>query len=207
VIADVDEEDEVTVGGFVPLNNDTDDPEDDRVSLGLAVAPGLTSGEVQLAATAEGTKIEVWTAADGGTEVSLPETWDLAEDELPALHVEGMSGSAVRDVELTLSYTLDEEMLSDDKVKITVWDFEIEKCPSEWLPTYDSTVDIAATLTPGGVNSTIYFYLLSSHEPGFCMNAWTESTDDDVRDLQFLAGENSAFDVGAVPPPLIAIMP
>jgi len=95
---------------------------------------------------------------------------------------------------------VNEETLSEDKVKITVWDFEIDKCHADWLPSYDSTVDIAATITPSGVSGTITFYLLSSHEPGFCMNATTEGTGDDDRDLQFLAGENSAFNVSEVPP-------
>jgi len=126
-VAGVDEDDEMSIGAFVPLNNDSDNPEDDLVSFTVVLAPDLDCGELKLDATAGEDKIKVWTTATKETEVSLPETWDVGEDQLPTqpLWVEGISGSALRGVELPLSYTHDEEMLSDDKAKITVWDFVI----------------------------------------------------------------------------------
>ncbi len=70
-----------------------------------------------------------------------------------------------------------------DTIYVTAWDAEIEKC-GDWLPIKDGTVKITARVKPTGVNGFMIFSLSGvSTEPGYCMNAGSESTTD--RDLQF----------------------
>lgn len=78
-----------------------------------------------------------------------------------------------------------------------VWEVEIEKCSSGWIPTKDGTTNITATITGQGpgLTGTIKFTLQSvSDEPGYCMNAGTETTTD--KDLQFVQDEQTGFTVG-----------
>ncbi len=80
------------------------------------------------------------------------------------------------------------------KIDVTVWDVEIEKCSSGWVPTKDGTTNITARIKPTGVTRTIRFTLESvSDEPGYCMNAGNETTTD--KDLQFVQGEQTGFTV------------
>ena len=75
-------------------------------------------------------------------------------------------------------------------------DLEISQCPSDWLPTYNDTVSITATIKPSGETGTITFTLPNanvSDEPGYCMNAGTQTTTEE--DLQFVSPQ-SGFTIG-----------
>jgi len=144
-IDEVDDLDEVTIGGFVHLNNDDDNEnqtedreesaqvvgEDDLVAISLAERHAdLTNAIVTLDAPAGSNKIKVWTTVDKGTEVTLPEEWDLDTQTVPAtLYVEGIDTSgSVRDVSLTLNITgtLGQEQIDEtDEVKVTVVELEL----------------------------------------------------------------------------------
>ncbi len=80
-----------------------------------------------------------------------------------------------------------------DTIYVTVWDAEIEKCSSGWLPTKDGTTDITARIKPTGVTGTIKFTLYDhSSELGYCINRGMETS----KDLQFVQDEQTGFTVG-----------
>jgi hypothetical protein len=84
--------------------------------------PDLNVGEIKLEATAAGTKIRVWTNATKGTQVTLPEIWDLSSEQPPSTsYVEGYATSdAVRDVTVRLSYSVGGQTNAQDELKVTV---------------------------------------------------------------------------------------
>ena len=142
-IGSVSEEDEETVGGFVPVNADNDNgstvthdipatrdfdtdgyTDDDLVPISLSLQPttGL-SGTLRLRKVEGGRdRIKVWETTGKGTEVSLPKTWTVGTDTIPAtLFIEGLKeGQALRDIDLVLEYLQGGTVLCDDKVKATV---------------------------------------------------------------------------------------
>ncbi len=105
-ISGVNDEDEEYPGGYVGVNNDDDNSndtldkdesgtvsgEDDLVSISLSISPSsLDEGQAKLEATSGSSKIKVWESSTKGTEVTLPKTWDLSSESVPAtLYVEGI---------------------------------------------------------------------------------------------------------------------
>ncbi|MDI6809956.1 MAG: hypothetical protein QME66_13470 [Candidatus Eisenbacteria bacterium] len=137
---DVDDDDEAkeeSPGAIVFENWDNDDGdaahtpdrdetsvtgENDLVPIYPKLEPTLTTGTLKLEATAGGSRVKVWTLATKGTEITLPKTWNLATETVPAtLYLEGYDESAsANDVELKLSYANGGASISDDELKITV---------------------------------------------------------------------------------------
>jgi len=140
-MAGVDESDEESVGGFIGVNNDDDNAngipdkdetgtvtgEDDLVAISLSVSPSLSTGEMKLEAVSGSSKIKVWENATKGTEVTLPKTWDLSSESMPAtLYVEGIGASSeLKDIELMLSYVKGATTVYD-KVKMTVIEVDLD---------------------------------------------------------------------------------
>jgi hypothetical protein len=134
-IGTVADDDEVSTGGFLCLNDDDDNVnsqidkeetgmvagENDLIKLELKVDPLLGNGEVTLEALDGGAKVKVWkTFTKGaGNEVSLPATWTTSN--MPTtLFLEGFNTSdSVRDVHLALSYKRDDVECLDD-IKATI---------------------------------------------------------------------------------------
>jgi len=136
-IPGVAESEEETIGGFIGLNDDDDnsnmqpdseeigpvDTEDDLKVINLRVddnvTPSITKGQATLIAGSGLSKTRIWVDANKTAEVELPATYSLTE--LPQrLFIEGVNSSdALRDEELTLSYSKEEEVFTD-KVKLSV---------------------------------------------------------------------------------------
>jgi hypothetical protein len=142
-IDNVSEDDEESVGGFVPVNADNDNgsavtyhipatrdfdangyTDDDLVPVSLRLEPATgLSGTLRLRKVEGGRdRIRVWETAGKVTEVTLPKTWTVGTDTIPAtLQVEGLKeGAALRDVALVLEYLQDGTVICGDTVKITV---------------------------------------------------------------------------------------
>lgn len=137
---DVDADDEAKEeiqGGIVFENWDNDDGdaahtpdkdkafvmgENDLVPIYLKFEPTLNTGMLKLEATVGGSRVKVWTRATKGADITLPKTWDLATETVPAtLYLEGYDESMLaNDVELRLSYTGGNSSICEDKFKITV---------------------------------------------------------------------------------------
>lgn len=96
--------------------------ENDLVLFYPKLEPTLTTGTLKLEATAGGSRVKVWTSAEKGTEITLPKTWNLATETVPAtLYLEGYEQStSANDVELKLSYANGGSSIGEDKLKITV---------------------------------------------------------------------------------------
>ena len=76
----------------------------------------------------------------------------------------------------------------------TVWEFWITPCPSGWRPRLDDTLQFSAYIRPTidhtgqSMASIIKFFLTSSLEPGYCLNATRETgewNDTIGADLKF----------------------
>ncbi|MBC7328232.1 hypothetical protein H5T87_09005 [bacterium] len=98
---------------------------------------------------------------------------------------------------VTLSFTVDDDgTLADDppntrEVKITVWDFTITDCQSDWIPVYSTNLSFQLEIKPivdhngASLASTITCSISSSSEPGICMNKKIVPEDEYYWDLQF----------------------
>ncbi len=157
-VDEIDEQKEETPGAIVFENWDNDDDdsahtpdkdessvagEDDLVPIHPKLEPALTTGTLKLEVAAGGSRVKVWTSATKGTEITLPNIWDLATETVPTtLYLEGYDESAsANDVELKLSYANGGSSICDDKLKITVVRLnlatvvhrELALTDSEWL--------------------------------------------------------------------------
>ena len=130
-------------GGFVPVNADndngsvvtdgipatrdfqTDDYLDDdlvAVSLATSILSSL-GGEFRLSKTENGRgRIKVWNSPHKDAEITLPASWVVGEDSVPAtLWVEGVrEGASLRDCGLSFSYVQDGGIRGRDTVLLTV---------------------------------------------------------------------------------------
>lgn len=188
-ISGVPDGDEESVGGFVAFNdNDSDDDgavdltdpvvlgEDDMLGIDICIAPSADSGELILAATAGGNKIDMWDGIDKGPthHVALPKTWNLSSQSPPAntWGAEGISPSSyLLDVELTLSYIRNSVTFAQDRVRLTVIDVGFYEDNSQTYgyddytdPFYPrksvetSSSDTAlAPISGGGLATSVYF--------------------------------------------------
>ncbi len=116
-ISGVPDEQEAIPGKYISVNNDDDDAngvpdktdngpvigEDDLVEITLSIEPELHSGIARLAFwVGGGCPVKAWQAETKGVEVTLPKSWDLSQETLPAqLYVEGYRAG---DIELVLFY-------------------------------------------------------------------------------------------------------
>lgn len=102
------------------------------------------------------------------------------------------------DIDVTFYPTPGPECKTDDPHKMTVYKFEIDKCPNAFIPkggSEDNQASITAKILPNGLKSKITFELFGvSDENGFCMNApeslpWNPLAEDGklFKDLQFRA--------------------
>jgi hypothetical protein len=160
-ITSADDSIEVSAGGRVGLNQDDDDSdgtvdkdqtgavtgEDDLEEVQLNIDPSVSSGSVKLEAISGSSKIKVWEDSTKTAEVTLPKTWDLAEDTLPSsLYVEGISvSSSEGDVELRLRYTSGNTEV-DDMVKLTVvkTDLDIDADYNGSITDADDSIEMSA---------------------------------------------------------------
>jgi len=128
---------ETAKGGFIALNDDDDDDnenadnnengpitnEDNLIKITLQkVKPIELTGDVVLK---DDPKINIWeSATKGGTAITLPKTYSTPSDLPKELYVEGFTASSsVRDIALTLEYSVAGETFND-KVKVTAIDVE-----------------------------------------------------------------------------------
>ncbi|MGC9066565.1 MAG: hypothetical protein ACP5JO_08090, partial [Candidatus Ratteibacteria bacterium] len=149
------EDAEVDTGSYIFLNwdddnnNDTCDMdettvtnEDDVIPFNLSITPGNTNQTtVELSVPAGSSKIKIWTTATKGTLVSLPKTWNLASETIPAtLYVEGVEKSgSERDITLRLKYknTINGiEKTTEDEIKITVVNLKLGYAVYRYLSTW-----------------------------------------------------------------------
>ena len=137
---DVDDADEVkeeSPGAIIFENWDNDDGdvahtpdkdetsvtgENDLIPIYPKLEPTLNTGTLKLEATAGGSRVKVWTSATKGAEITLPKTWNLATETVPAtLYLEGYDESvSANDIELKLSYANGGSPICDDILKVTV---------------------------------------------------------------------------------------
>lgn len=78
----------------------------DLVRVQLSVVQSVNTGQVTLELASGAGKVNIWGSANKSDAVTLPQTWTLPGDTLPAaIYVEGASLSdSARDVQLTVSY-------------------------------------------------------------------------------------------------------
>jgi hypothetical protein len=102
---------------------------------------------------------------------------------------------------VTLRFKVDDDgNLANDEptvveIKITVWDFTITDCPTDWLPEFDKSLDFELEIAPAvdhngnSLASIINCTLNSSQEPGICNNK-LRAEEQFQWDLQFLNPQN-----------------
>ena len=77
--------------------------------------------------------------------------------------------------------TYDDPVTVGDPWTMTIWEFWITPCPSGWRPRLDDTLSFSAHIRPTtdhkgeSMASIIKFFLTSSFEPGYCLNASRET--------------------------------
>lgn len=95
--------------------------------------------------------------------------------------------------------TADDTQRTSDVRKITVWDFTIASFSPNFIPTKGGTVTLTATVSPASDHNgtpipyQMDFYMSSSAEPGYCINATDDPTfgavheekDLQIRPLQY----------------------
>jgi RHS repeat-associated protein len=95
--------------------------EDDLALVNLAYEPttGINGAKVVLDASSGGTRIKVWASSTKGTQITLPKTYIIGTDTVPAnVYVEGVeTGEAMLDMVMRRS---DDTEVCRDKVKFTV---------------------------------------------------------------------------------------
>ncbi|MHC4648594.1 MAG: hypothetical protein ACYTBJ_24320, partial [Planctomycetota bacterium] len=169
--------------------------ESDLVDITLQkVYPVGLTGSVTLDSNGPGNNLKVWTSWMKLSEIGLPATYSTPADLPKYLYVEGYETSGtVRDVTLTLEYSVGGKTF-DDKIKVTVFDVNLSKCSSTWLPkggSEDNSTDISANIEPNDLTGTIKFTLYDvSDEAGYCMNRpatvpGSGEDSDSWKDLQF----------------------
>ncbi len=96
--------------------------------------------------------------------------------------------------------TYDDDPVTGDPWKITVWEFEIDPPFIDALPQDGATYTFTATIRPekdhygNSMACFIVFEIYSSREPGYCMNAsrtqglWTDTGPED-NDLKFVPNQ------------------
>ena len=136
-VDDTDEQKEESPGAIIFENWDNDDDdanfqpdkgessvtgENDLVPIYPKLEPTMNTGTLKLEATAGGSRVKIWTTSTKGTEITLPKTWDLATETVPAtLYLEGYDEStSANDIELKLGYANSGSSICDDKLKVTV---------------------------------------------------------------------------------------
>jgi hypothetical protein len=76
--------------------------------------------------------------------------------------------------------TYDDDPVTGEPWEMTIWEFWITPCPSGWRPRLDDTLQFSAYIRPTidhtgqSMASIIKFFLTSSLEPGYCLNATRE---------------------------------
>jgi hypothetical protein len=76
--------------------------------------------------------------------------------------------------------TYDDDPVTGEPWEMTIWEFWITPCPSGWRPRLDDTLQFSAYIRPTidhtgqSMVSIIKFFLTSSLEPGYCLNATRE---------------------------------
>lgn len=89
--------------------------------------------------------------------------------------------------------TCNDDPVTSDPVRFTVWEFEINPPYINALPEDGATYNFTATISPSidhngnSMAAMIEFRLTSSNEPGYCLNA--TRTPDDAYDLQIVSGK------------------
>ena len=184
-LAGVAENEEEAPGGFIA--DRTIHTNASRAALTLeACGPYGSSGDLVLSWNPS--VVQVYASPTGGTalaQYSVP----FAEFNSTNLYVEGIAPGIN-----TLSWSYSGQSDCVDVIKVTVVKVEIEKCDSAFLPkggAEDNTTIIRAFVTPDTVGGGFKFSLYEiSDEPGFCMNAPTNSPvtgedSDSWKDFQF----------------------
>jgi subtilisin family serine protease len=165
VINEIDEEKEVTIGGFASLNKDDDNEnaipdkdetgiianEDDLVPVTLKFNPEEDDGELILyAVTVDSGKIKIWNSPNKNEQILLPMTYELPSEFPKTLWVEGINTSnALRDVELVLTHSSSTGDYQD-KVKITV--FELDATHIAFNHDENATVEDAINMRKDRLN-------------------------------------------------------
>jgi len=214
-IAGVADGQEMTVGGFLALNDDDDNDsntpdkdengpvtnEDNLVEIVLQrVRPEALTGNVTLKANAGSTSVRIWEASTkGGTALTLPHSYATPSALPKSLWVEGYNASgSVRDVELALEFTLGASTL-DDNVKMTVIDVQSIDVDSSGHDTYKIPSVLNASQVPDdhfvtvkGLSDDMILKATIVPDTGETRNhiTWTNMTQDPSDKLKATRGRS-----------------
>ena len=174
-------EERESIGGFIALNGS------ERLPILLEIPSSLLDlggGSVTLSATSGNDKIQVWTKAVEGENLTLPKTWDLDQDSVPAkLYIAARNLSTrARDITLTLGYRPDNgaaAQILERTIKLTVLQIDITRLGT-WAnailtihrPSPNNTRRFQARIRPADLQAPIHFRLTDvSKEQGVNMNS------------------------------------
>ncbi len=108
--------------------------------------------------------------------------------------------------DMGLYYNDDGPVSNDaDNGNVTVWEFWITPCPENWRPKLDSSLNFTAYIRPTtdhrgqSMARTIKFFLESSFEPGYCLNATREvGAWNDTRGYDLKFPDQPGFTIGGL---------
>lgn len=147
-------------GRLIALNDDDDDNnstpdreqsgmvngEDDLAQVNLSYLPSWMDGEsccrkIVLEASSGGSNIKVWKYAFKDTEITLPATYIIGDQQNPMPTVVYVEGYNTGEVALDLAIqTPGGEEFRRDKVKLTVVNVVITHCPEYFVPGHDNII-------------------------------------------------------------------
>jgi len=162
----VAEEDEETTGGVVVRDYNDNNAPRKKIILG-SVSPSSWTGDVKL--TRNNTKVKVFDASSGGTEITFNGTDNkFGDTNLPKpLWVQGDSGSgSMRDVELKLE-TQSPAPSCSDKVKFTVLWVTVSTDHSGSLETDNSARNAYSNFVVPPPDYTLGHHLFCTYHSGF----------------------------------------
>ena len=155
-IDNLSEQSETETGAYIFLNWDDDNNndvcdkdesnvvsnEDDIIPFNLTIIPDNTNqGTIELSAPSGSSKIKIWTSPNKATQITLPKTWNLAQEPIPStLYVEGIQKSETeRDIVLRIKYTNNVNGVNkstQDEIKLTVVNLKLGYAVYRYLSTW-----------------------------------------------------------------------
>jgi hypothetical protein len=149
----------------------------------ISIEPSLLeSGTLKLEALSGDAKFKVWESATKGTQVALPQTWDLETDSIPSiLYLEGVVRSdAIRDIEIRLRYT-NGGAIADDAVKATTVGLDL-------IPDYNRDRKIDQEDKDAQINGTVFYFWINDDDDE------TETSGNDTPEQNFPDHDNVDID-------------